>query len=332
MEFYAEAMELNVWNRTEFLGGTYDSDKRWTVKLRLADGSIRVMRPGHIIMAAGVSGIPAMPRFPGRDSFRGHVMHSSGETDTLEVAGKSVLVVGTGTSGHDVAQDLYLRGADVTMLQRSATTVVSLEPSSIRVHELYKRNEGKRPIEEIDVMAAGIPFDLTRRLHRPLSHSMQEDDRELLDGLRKIGFMLDNGEDDTGYFLKLLRTQAGYYLNVGASDLLIAGDIKLKSGVGIERLTGDQVIFSDGSTLGIDILVLATGYEPLQDGVRALFGDEVADRVGPIWGIGADGELRNMFGRTGQDGFYVVGGGFMGCRAYSHYTARLIKARIEGLA
>jgi hypothetical protein len=63
-----------------------------------------------------------------------------------------------------------------------------------------------------------------------------------------------------------------------------------------------------------------------------MFGDGVADRVGPIYGIGEDGELRNMYSRTGQDGFYVVGGGFIGCRAYTHYTARLIKARLEGLA
>lgn len=332
MEFYADAMELNVWNRTNFLGGTYDADKRWTVRVERADGGVRTLRPAHVILAVGVSGLPSMPRFPGQDSFRGPIVHSSGDIDALDVNGRAVLVVGTGTSGHDVAQDLYLRGANVTMLQRSSTTVVSLEPSSIRVHELYKRNEGLRPIGEIDMMAHAIPFDLTKRLHVALSHSMQEDDRALLDGLRKIGFLLDNGEDDTGYFMKLLRYQSGYYLDIGCSQLLIDGKIKLKSGVGIERLGAHEAIFTDGTALETDILVLATGYEPLQERVRAMFGDEVADRVGPIYGIGDDGELRNMFSRTAQDGFYFVGGGFMGCRAYTHYTARLIKARIEGLA
>lgn len=331
MEFYADAMELNVWNRTNFLGGTYDADRRWTVRLEREDGSVRTMRPAHVILAVGVSGLPSMPRFPGHAAFRGPIVHSSGDIDALEVEGRAVLVVGSGNSGHDVAQDLYLRGANVTMLQRSATTVVSLEPSSIRVHDLYKRNEGLRPIEETDMMAHAIPLDLTKRLHVALSHSMLEDDCVLLDGLRKIGFLLDNGEDDTGYFLKLLRYQSGYYLDVGCSQLLIDGKIKLKSGVSIERLGVDEVVFTDGAALKTDIVVLATGYEPLQQRVRAMFGDDVADRVGPIYGIGDDGELRNMFSRTGQDGFYVVGGGFMGCRAYTHYTARLIKARLEGL-
>jgi cation diffusion facilitator CzcD-associated flavoprotein CzcO len=332
MEFYAESMEVNVWNETAFLGGEYnDAAKRWTVRLRLADGSTRTMRPSHVVMAVGVSGLPSIPKLDGAPDFGGPIVHSSGNTDALEVKGKSVLVVGAGTSGHDIAQNLHWRGAQVTMLQRSSVTVVSLEPSSVRPYELYRQNDGVRPITDTDLMAASVPYDLVARLHRPQSKQMQEDDKELLDGLRKIGFLLDNGEDDTGYFLKLLRYQAGYYLNIGASDLLIEGKIKLKAGVDIERLAPQKVIFADGSTLEADIIVLATGYKPLQEGVRALFGDEVADRVGPIWGIGNDGELNAMYARTGQEGFYVAGGGIPGARAYSHYTALLIKAAQEGL-
>ena len=289
MEFYADAMELNVWNRTEFLGGAFDeADKRWTVRVRLSDGSERTMRPGHMVMAMGVSGLPNWPDFPGMSDFAGPIVHSSGHTDDIEVAGKTALVVGAGTSGHDIAQDLYLRGAEVTMLQRSSTCVVSLEPSSIRVFELFKRNEGLRPTDDIDLMAAGIPFDIVRRLQGPMSRLMAEDDKELLDGLRAVGFLLDNGEDDTGYFLKLLRYQAGYYLNVGASDLLVQRKVKLKSGVEIARVTSDGVVFSDGDSLKIDILVLATGYLPLQEGIRGLFGDHVADRVGADLGVGGE--------------------------------------------
>jgi putative flavoprotein involved in K+ transport len=217
------------------------------------------------------------------------------------------------------------------MLQRSSITVVSLEPSSVRAYEMYRRDEGVRPLADTDFIIAAVPYDLLRRLHGPLSRQMAEDDKDLLEGLKKVGFLLDNGEDDTGYFLKLLRHQAGYYLNVGASDLIIQGEIKLKAGVGIERLTKTQTIFTDGSSLEVDVLVLATGYQPLQEAVRAMFGHDVADRVGPIWGIGVDGELQNMYARTGQDGFYVAGGGFPAARVYSHYTALLIKADLEGL-
>jgi cation diffusion facilitator CzcD-associated flavoprotein CzcO len=332
LEFYAESMELNVWTKTVFLGGEYDrSERRWTVRLSLADGSTRTMRPRHVIMAVGVSGIPSVPELKGVDDFEGTVLHSSGQSDDLDVKDKSVLVVGAGTSGHDIAQDMHMRGADVTMLQRSPITVVSLEPSSVRAYEMYRKNEGARPLVDTDFIVASVPYDLLRRLHGPLSRQMAEEDKDLLDGLRKVGFLLDNGEDDTGYFLKLLRYQAGYYLNIGASDLIIEEKIKLKSGVRIERLTTRKAIFSDGSSLDLDVLVLATGYQPLQEAVRAMFGDEVADCVGPIWGMGSDGELRNMYARTPQEGFYVAGGGFPAARVYSQYTAMLIKADLEGL-
>ncbi len=330
MEFYADVMEINVWTRTEFLGGSY-ADGRWTARLRTPDGNIRVMRPSHVVLATGVSGLPNIPKIEGLDQFEGKIIHSSGQTNDIDTLGKSALVVGAGTSGHDIAQDLHLRGADVTMLQRSSTTVVSVAPSSARAYELYQRNEGVRPIEDIDLMAASIPYDLVRRLHGPLSRRMAEDDRHLLERLRKVGFALDNGEDDTGFFLKLLRSLSGYYLNVGASDLIADGKIKLKSGVALERLEGRQAVFSDGSLLELDLLVLATGYKPLQEAVRALFGDGMAERVGPIWGIGSDGELCNMFCATRQDGFYVMGGTLTMCRSFSRYTALLIKARLEGL-
>lgn len=332
LEFYAESMEVNVWTKTTFLGAEYDAlHKRWTARLRTTDGTIRVMRPSHIVMAVGVSGLPSLPKLEGEDNFGGQIVHSSGRIDDLPVKNKSVLVVGAGTSAHDIAQDLHARGANVTMLQRSSITVVSLEPSSVRPYELYRQNDGVRPIADIDLMAASVPYDLLARLHKPLSHQMAEEDKDLLDGLRKVGFLLDNGEDDTGYFLKLLRHQAGYYLNVGASDLIIEGKIKLKAGVGIARLEPKKVILSDGTALDADIVVLATGYQPLQEAVRAMFGDEVADRVGPIWGLGNDGELRNMYARTAQQGLYVAGGGIPGARAYSQYTALLIKADLEGL-
>jgi len=332
-ESYAKALELNVWTGTEFLDGRFDEDdRRWTVRLRRPDGSIRTMRPGHVVLATGVSGIPNTTTFEGMDEFRGQVVHSSGRTEDLDVDGRTVLVVGAGNSAHDIAQDLCQRGADVTMLQRSSTTVVSLEPSAARVFTLYSEADGVRPLEDTDLRSASVPNMLLRELHGPLSKVMAEDDKELLDGLRAAGFALDNGEDDTGFYLKLIRYFGGYYINVGASDLIIEGRIKLKQGKGIDHFTADEVVLADGSEVKADLVVLATGYKPMQEGVRALFGDEVADRVGPVWGPGPDWEQRGMWSRTGQPNFYVLGGSFAMCRIYSRFVALQIKATVEGIA
>jgi cation diffusion facilitator CzcD-associated flavoprotein CzcO len=325
-DFYAESLELNVWMGTNCVGARYDPvEEEWIVELQTVDGTT-TLRPKCLVLATGVSGLPNMPNFPGRDNFSGCIIHSSSATEGIDANGKSVIIIGSGTSAHDLAQDFHLRGAAVTMVQRSSSTVVSLEPASVRAYETYRRGEGLRPIADIDLMTASLPFDLVRRLHVFLSGKMAEDDAELLAGLRDAGFLLDNGDDDTGFFLKLLRSLGGYYINVGASNLIIDRKIALRSGVGVEQLDESEVLLSDGTRLTADIVVAATGYLPLQETVRSMLGDEIADRVGPIWGIGDDGELRNMFAATAQPGFFVVGGPFTLCRIYSRYTAFLIRS------
>ena len=62
-----------------------------------------------------------------------------------------------------------------------------------------------------------------------------------------------------------------------------------------------------------------------------MFGTDMAERVGPIWGLGEDNELRNMWVRTAQPGLHVAGGTLTMCRFYSKVTALLIKAELEQL-
>lgn len=332
MEFYARAMDLDIWTSTTFERGEYDPATRsWNVELQMADGGIRKMRPRHVVSALGVSGLPRMPEIAGLRDFEGTLIHSSQPFDDIDVEGKKAVIVGAGTSAHDIAQNFCIRGGDVTMIQRSSITVVSLEPSAERTNALYRANDGVRPVADTDLMAASIAFPLLARLQGPLSRSMQEADKELLDGLRKVGFLLDNGEDDTGFFMKQWRYHAGYYLNIGASELIADGSIKLKPGVGVDRLTATQVICSDGSALDADIVVLATGYYPLEEQVRTIFGSDVADRIGHVWGIGEDHELRNMYAPTAQENFFIVGGGFPVARIYSAFTALYLKAELSGL-
>ncbi len=174
-------------------------------------------------MAVGVSGKPNIPEFRGKDCFKGRILHSSEHGSDVDVSGQAVLVVGSGTSAHDIAQDAYLRGADVTMLQRSSTTVVSIDQSALP-YSAYRKNEGVRPIDDTDLMVASVPYNLLRRTARPAQQENGEADRELLQGLENVGFKLDNGEDDTGFFLKLVRYLGGYYIDVGASELIIEGE------------------------------------------------------------------------------------------------------------
>jgi cation diffusion facilitator CzcD-associated flavoprotein CzcO len=327
-EAYVESMELNFWTETEFEGGSYDEDEqRWTVTLRGADGSKRTMHPRHVVLATGVSGIPSVPEIAGLKEFRGTVMHSSQYDDGENWKGKRAIVIGTGNSGHDIAQDLHSSGAAVTLFQRSSTLVVSIEPSAQLVYSPY--NEGT--LEDNDLIATSMPLKVARKSHALTCAKSKELDRDLLEGLARVGFKLDFGEDDTGWQFKYLTRGGGYYFNVGCSDLIIKGDIRLKQFADLDRFVAEGARMNDGEIIAADLVVLATGYKPQEELVRRLFGDAVAERVGTIWGFGDGQELRNMYTRTGQPGLWFIAGGLAQCRIGSKHLALQIKAIEQGL-
>jgi hypothetical protein len=311
-ESYAEAMELNYWTGTEFEGGTYDEDEgRWSITLRRADGSRRTMHPRHVVLATGVSGIPNIPDIPALRGFAGKVIHSGQYVDGEDWRGKRAVVVGTGNSGHDIAQDLYSAGAQVTLVQRSPTLVIQCDPSAQLVYSLY--SEGPT-LEDCDLITTAVPLALAKRTHQLATAHAKELDRPLLEALTRKGFQLDFGEDGTGWQFKYLTRGGGYYFNVGCSDLIAEGKIGLAQHAALERLLP-----------GADLVVLATGWKGQEALVGKLFGAGVAARVGPVWGFGADQELRNMFRRTAQPGLWFIAGSFAQCRIYSRYMALQIQ-------
>ncbi len=328
-ETYAWAMEVNVWTGAEFVGGTYDAAaKRWRATVRRADGTERVMHPRHLIFANGVSGIPRVPKLPGIEDFKGEVMHSHGFTNGAAWRGKKALVLGTGNSGHDVAQDLHSHGADTTIIQRGSTTVVSIDPSAKLNYALY--DEGAS-LEDSDLIATAATYPLLVRGYQLAVERMVEFDKELIAALIARGFKYDLGEDKTGHQMKYRRRGGGYYLDAGCSGLIISGEIGMLQFDQIERFVAGGALLKDGTVRQADLLVTATGYFTQQELVRRLLGDAVADKVGEVWGIGADGEMANMWKPTAQEGLWFMAGSLAQCRIYSKHLALQIKARESGL-
>ena len=330
-ETYVSAMELNVWTGTEFLGGDYDDETRqWTVRVRRPDGRERTLHPHHVVLATGMSGVPNLPDIPGVDQFAGTVCHSSAHGGGREFAGRKALVVGSCNSGHDIAQDFYEQGVEVTMVQRSSTYVMSSE-NGIAVLFAGVYEEGGPPVEDADMMFSSLPFPLVGELHKQATKVLAELDSELLAGLEKVGFKVDFGDDGSGLFMKYLTRGGGYYIDVGASQLIIDGKIKIKQGVEIERFTNDGVIFTDGTSLDADVVVLATGYQNMRESARQLLGDKVADRCSPVWGLDDEGELRTIWRHSGHDRLWFMGGNLQQARTYSKFLALQIKADEENL-
>ena len=327
-ESYAEAMEINFWTSTELIGADFDAATgRWTAQLRCGEGT-RTLHPRHIVMATGASAMPNLPEIASLTNFKGQCIHASQYGDAAQWAGRKVMVIGTGTSGHDIAQDLYSNGAEVTLVQRSPTLVVNVEPTAQLPYTIY--SEG-RALEECDLIAASTPLALFEQSHRLMADEARALDAPLLNDLRRAGFRI-NEEDKTGWQFMYLTRGGGYYFNVGCSNLIAESKIAIRQFADIEAFEAGGARMKNGDLLHSDLLVLATGYKGQQHALGQLFGEEVAMRVGPVWGIDwQKQELCNMWARTGQPGLWFIAGSFAQCRIYSKVLALQIKALEAGL-
>jgi putative flavoprotein involved in K+ transport len=229
------------------------------------------------------------------------------------------------------------------MIQRSSTHVVKSDSlMELVLGGLYSESAVKGGITTgvADLIFASIPYNILPTFHIPVFAEIAERDAEFYQRLTKAGFMLDFGEDGSGLFLKYLRRGSGYYIDVGASELVAEGKIKLKSGVKVERIKEHSVVLSDGTELAADLIVYATGYGSMNGWAARIISQDVADKVGKCWGLGSgttadpgpwEGELRNMWKPTQQPSLWFHGGNLHQSRHYSQFLSLQIKARMEGI-
>jgi cation diffusion facilitator CzcD-associated flavoprotein CzcO len=324
LESYVDILEVDFWTRTHFEGAEYDAtSQRWTARLS-REGVSRTLRPRHIVLATSVSGTPNIPEIEGIANFTGPVLHSSRFAAGKEWAGRPVAVFGTGTSAHDICQELQAAGARVTMVQRSPTMVVNVEPAQL--YDKAYLGDGP-PIAVRDILNSGVPLPIMKVAHKLTTDEVKRLDAPLLTRLERVGFRLEFGEDGTGWPLKFRTRGGGYYFNVGASELIADGKIKLVQAADIAGYEADGIAFKDGTRLRCELIVLATGYKGPDHLLQQFFGDDVAGRVGRVWGFDeASSELRNMWTRTPQPGLWFTGGAFSQARIYSRYIALQIAA------
>ncbi|NQW53624.1 MAG: NAD(P)/FAD-dependent oxidoreductase [Rhodospirillales bacterium] len=341
LESYTKIMELDYWPSTICKSASFDEAKgEWTVVVE-RDGKPVTLTPRQLVIATGMSGFPEIPNFPGAEHFRGVQHHSSRHGGGEGWGGKKCVVVGSNNSAHDIAADLWEHGADVTLLQRSPTLVVRAETLA-RNRPLYSEEAVASGIttEIADLTTASMPYGALPKVMKPVVEQIRRDDADFYARLEKAGFKLTFGEDGTGIGPMYLRRGSGYYIEVGASELVADGRVKLKSGVEVERLTGNSVVLNDGTELEADLVVYATGYGSMNQWAAELISPEVADKVGKCWGLGSgtakdpgpwEGELRNMWKPTAQENLWFHGGNLMQSRLYSIFLSLQLKARMEGL-
>jgi putative flavoprotein involved in K+ transport len=342
LESYTRIMELNYWPSTEAKSASYnETTGEWTVTVE-REGQPVVLRPRQLVLATGMSGKPSVPSFPGMETFRGDQHHSSAHPGPDAYRGQRCVVVGSNNSAFDICGALWETGADVTMVQRSSTHISrSASLMEIALGALYSEEAvaAGMTTEKADLTFASVPYRIMHIFQIPVYEQMRERDKDFYERLEKAGFDHDWGDDNSGLFMKYLRRGSGYYIDVGAADLVANGDVKLVRGQ-VDHLTETGVVLEDGTELPADLVVYATGYNSMNGWAADLISPEVADKVGKCWGLGSgttkdpgpwEGEERNMWKPTQQEALWFHGGNLHQSRHYSLYLALQLKAREAGL-
>jgi putative flavoprotein involved in K+ transport len=342
LESYVKVMEVPYWASTVATSASYSEDtQEWTVTVE-REGKPVTLRPRQLVLATGMSGKPNVPDLPGSDVFRGDQHHSSAHPGPDAYAGKRCVVIGSNNSAFDICGALYEHGADVTMVQRSSTHIVKSDSlMEIGLGALYSEQALANGVttEKADLVFASLPYRIMHEFQIPLYDQMRERDKEFYDRLEQAGFRHDWGDDGSGLFMKYLRRGSGYYIDVGAAELVADGRVRLAHGQ-VDHLTEDAVVLEDGTELPADLVVYATGYGSMNGWAADLISPEVADKVGKVWGLGSgttkdpgpwEGEQRNMWKPTQQEALWFHGGNLHQSRHYSLYLALQLKARFEGI-
>ena len=342
LEMYTKIMELNYWTKSSVEHAEYDETaKQWKVVVD-RDGEKVTLAPKQLVFATGMSAKANIPDFPGMDTFNGDQHHSSKHPGPDAYRGKKAVVIGSNNSAHDICAALWENDVDVTMVQRSSTHIVRSEPlMEIGLGDLYSERavEAGMTTQKADLIFASLPYAILADFQIPVYDKIKEVDADFYAGLEKAGFQLDWGADGSGLFMKYLRRGSGYYIDVGASQLVIDGKIKLKAGQ-VTEVVADGVVLDDGTKLDADLIVYATGYGSMNGWVADLIDQKTADKVGKVWGLGSDtpkdpgpweGEQRNMWKPTQQEALWFHGGNLHQSRHYSQFLALQLKARMEGL-
>ncbi|KAF8524142.1 FAD/NAD-P-binding domain-containing protein [Hysterangium stoloniferum] len=331
LEKYAHDQGLTVWLKSTLLPRpTYDAiTKRWTVHVS-RDGQEVILHPFHIVLATGIFGTPYIPHITGSETFFGDITHTTNFKGPEPYANKNTIVIGASQSAADICRDLATHGArSVTMIQRSRTVVVSESVVNPQMNRLWR--EDVDPLIS-DFYVASMPLGLLKQILIAKKDERVAQQKDMLEGLKKAGLHVHEGEDGAGHLYEVFRRGSGtVWIDKGTIDLIIQDKIHVRHGIEPVHFTPKEVIFSDGTAMSADLVIFATGYEPAVIAASKLFGEDIARLITPIWGLNSEHESRRSYTPSGHPAIWWAIGDFMYSRYYSKSLALQIKAREIGL-
>ena len=330
LEDYAIDLDLNVECNCTITAAQFDDDNAlWHIRSE-QNGKVTSFSVPHIVFAVGTSGFAHIPQIEGAPLFQGKQMHSSTYRSGSAFSGQSVVIIGATNSAHDIAVDLVKHGAKPTLIQRSSTHVVP--------HQIYLDTilaplygpEHNRALADADFLSVATPMRRLEEKGRRIFAKAKKEWHSFYKRLENTGFALDFAEDGSGIIGKYRRSASGYYIDVGGSQHVIDGKITVKTGNGVKEMNANGITLEDNSYLACDAVIYATGFGSMEEWVARLIDQKTADKIGRCWGYGSgyrgdpgpwEGELRNMWKPTAQQGLWFMGGNLAQVRIYSRYLA-----------
>lgn len=226
----------------------HDIDVRLDCRVERLEPSWRLHTSGgeihadHVVVATGYNGAPFVPDWPGRESFTGELLHSSQYRSPAPYRGRDVLVVGAGNSGAEIAHDLIDGGAARSRLSvRTPPQIVRRATLGIPA-QLLGMAIRKMPPNWVD------PFTMWQRKVAIPDLSAQ--------GLPR---------PPHGVRTAFLSTGTTPILDVGIVRAVQSGRVEVVAAV--EGFDGDDVLLADGSRIGPDVVIAATGFRAGLDGL-----------------------------------------------------------------
>lgn len=229
LELYQEHFALRphfgeTVHRVEHVDGTWETTT-----------SKGTWRSDNVVIATGRARVPVRPVWPGMDQYRGDLLHSSEYRNGDPWRGRPVLVVGFGNSACEQALDLVERGAEVHLAVRS--------PVNVLPRDIF----GVIPVLPLGIVMRRLPTRVADALAWPMVRSTVGDVRKV--GLKKLPY---------GPNTQMARDHHVPLLDIGTMDQIKQGHIKIHGD--LDRFSDNGVVFSNGSRISVDAVVLATGY------------------------------------------------------------------------
>ena len=190
----------------------------------------------QVVVATGYNAVPYQPQWRGQERFSGRILHSSEYRSGESFRGQSVLVVGLGNSGGEIAIDLHEHGARVAIAVRGPVNIIPREILGV-------------PVLALSIALSHLPARFADALAAPLV-------RLTIGDITKLGFR----KLPMGPFTQIKARTRIPLIDVGTVKLVREGHIEVLGD--IREMGEGDVTFEDGRSRAFDAIVAATGFRP----------------------------------------------------------------------